>query len=501
MTPFLLSAKALTRDFPGVRALDHVDFDLIGGEVHVLFGENGAGKSTLISILSGAIRATEGNILMNGEMINPGSVHEARAHGISAVFQEFSLVPELTVQENIFLGAETCRGVFLDQASMFDESRRLLDQLGFVLDPAARVETLTRAEQQMVEIVKAFRSELSVLILDEPTASLTSHETRQLFELVKKLKARGIGIIYITHRMSEIREIGDRVTVLRDGSKITTVDVEDTTDAGLVEMMTGREVGALFPAFDLPEPGEEILVLDRVTTERGEISQVSMTVRKGEIIGLAGLAGSGKSSAMQAAFGLVPLASGSIFYHGRNITGRGTQEMIRTGMLYLPADRKQEGLMMQASAAENMMLVTTGQTSASGRFFRNTNAEKSLVNTLAQRLNLSPNRPSRSVDHFSGGNQQKIMLARSISQQFDLIMFNDPTVGVDVGARVAIYEFIAELAKAGTTVVIISSDLMELLNMTQRLYVFCRGRIQAELSGSDKTEQSALAHFFERECA
>ena len=503
MSNHLISTRALTRDFPGVRALNSVDFDLKHGEVHILFGENGAGKSTLISILSGAIKPTSGEILMEGRPIKLASVHEARQCGISAVFQEFSLIPELTVQENIFLGEELRRGVFLDRSMMKRESRKLLEQLEFNLDPESKVETLTRAEQQMVEIVKASRSQVSVLILDEPTASLTDHEVRQLFCLINTLKKRGVGIIYITHRMAEIYEIGDRITVLRDGCQIETMKVSKADDETLIRLMTGREVGAIFPDIDLPPPGEEILALNGVTTQGGAINDVCMNIKKGEIVGLAGLAGSGKSVAMKAAFGLLPISSGKVTLKGEDMTGKPPKEMIKRGMIYLPADRKNEGLMMPRSAGENMRLVALGRASEQNNWFIDAKTEKQSIETLANKLNLSPNQPTRAVDHFSGGNQQKVMLARGITQDFDLIIFNDPTVGVDVGTRAAIYRFIADLAMAGTAIVIISSDLMEIIHLSSRAYIFSHGKIQAEVSDEALNEESMLTHFFEdeKECA
>ena len=503
MSNHLISSSALTRDFPGVRALDSVDFSLKRGEVHVLFGENGAGKSTLISILSGALGPTSGEMSMEGRPIMPASVHEARQYGISAVFQEFSLVPELSVVENIFLGEEIRKGVFLDRAAMRREARKLLDQLGFDLDLETRVDALSRAEQQMVEIAKAFRSDVSVLILDEPTASLTDHEIRQLFSLIGTLKKRGVGLMYITHRMAEIYEIGDRVTVLRDGRKIETMDVSKTDDETLIRLMTGREIGAVFPKLDLPPPGEVVLDLDNVTTRGGSVSDITMNIRKGEIVGLAGLVGSGKSAAMKAAFGLLPITSGTVTLRGEDATGCPPGEMIRRGMIYLPADRKNEGLMMQRPAGENMRLVALGNAVGRDGWFINAKAESQSVISLAEKLKLSPNQPNRAVDHFSGGNQQKVMLARGIAQDFDLIVFNDPTVGVDVGTRASIYRFIADLAKAGTAIIFISSDLIEVIHMASRAYVFSRGRIRAEVSGRSLNEKTILTHFFEddRECA
>ena len=473
----LLSVRALTKNYQSVRALDAVDFDLRAGEVHVLFGENGAGKSTLISILSGANRPTSGYIEMNGEEIALASVHDARRRGISAVFQEFSLIPQMTVEENLFLGAEHTRRIFLDKVSMRCEALRLLEELGFDLPPNQRVDRLTRAEQQMVEIAKAFRGELTVLILDEPTASLTDYETEKLFALIRELTARDVGIVYITHRMGEIRQIGDRITVLRDGRHVATLPVVDADDDTLVRLMTGREVGAIFPEF-VPGPSDEdVLTLDRVTTAQGQVLDVSMSVRRGEIVGLAGLVGSGKSEAMRAAFGTLPIAHGRVIYRGEDVTDQSPARAIRRGFLYLPPDRKDEGLMMMRPARENMSLAALDVIPFRRGLFLDRGAERFRIAELARQFNLSPNRTERAVDYFSGGNQQKAMLARSLTRKLELVVFDEPTVGVDVGTRAAIYRFIVGLAEAGTTVVIVSSELPEILHLSTRVYVFHRGRV------------------------
>ncbi len=504
MPASLLCARALTRNYRSVCALDSVDFDLRAGEVHVLFGENGAGKSTLISILSGANRPTSGRIEMRGNEIDLVSVHDARQRGISAVFQEFSLIPQMTVEENLFLGAEHTRRIFLDKRSMRREALRLLEDLGFELSPDQRVDRLTRAEQQMVEIAKAFRDELTALILDEPTASLTDYETEKLFALIQKLTARDVGIVYITHRMGEIRQIGDRITVLRDGRHVATLPVADTDDNTLIRLMTGREVGAIFPQFSQFVSGlsdQDALTLDRVTTKQGHVLDVSLSVRRGDIVGLAGLVGSGKSEAMRAAFGALPIAQGRIIYRGEDITGQSMARAIRRGFLYLPADRKGEGLMMMRPVRENMSLAALDIAPFRRGLFLDRGAERDRIAELARQFNLSPNQPERAVDHFSGGNQQKVMLARSQTRKLDLIVFDEPTVGVDVGTRAAIYQFIVNLADAGITVVIVSSELPEILNLSTRVYVFHRGRVQAELSRKELSEEAVLSHFFSRRAA
>lgn len=497
----LLDTVGLTKDYPGIRALDDMNFNLRPGEVHVLFGENGAGKSTLISMLAGANSPTEGEIHFNGKTVELGSVHEARELGISAVFQEFSLIPQMTVAENIFLGAEPTKNYLLRPKAQRQNAQEILDSLDFHLDPKSRVAHLTRAEQQMVEIAKAFRSELSVLILDEPTASLTNHETEQLFKLVNRLKQQGVGIIYITHRMAEIREIGDRITILRDGKFIETVDAKTTTDDELVSLMTGRVVGQIFPKIDY-DPGEIVLeVEDLRTVGNGGVNGASVTVRRGEIVGFAGLVGSGKSKFAQACFGSYDIESGTIKFKGERIAKPKTRDMLKRGFMYLPSDRHSDGLMLMRPARENISIASLDIAPFSKGLFLDRKGEAKIVDELSTRLNLSPHRVERDAGNFSGGNQQKLMLARSLTRKFDLIVFDEPTVGVDVGTRAAIYEFIAELCANGAAILLISSDLPEILNLTNRAYVFYQGRIQVELSGDDITEENVLSHFFERDAA
>ena len=499
MGEVLVATCSVTKEYPGVRALDAVDFDLRAGEVHMLFGENGAGKSTLISILAGAVQPTKGTLYVRGQQVSLHSVHDARELGISAVFQDFSLIPQMTVEENLFLGAEPRKGAFIDRRQSRRHAREILDELEFRIDPVARVDHLTRAEQQMVEIAKAFRSDLSVLILDEPTASLTKHETDQLFRLIGELTARGIGIVYITHRMAEIGQIGSRITVLRDGRFVDTVKAQEASEDVLVQLMTGREVGEIFPERRAHPAGDSVLTIEDLTTHDGMVEGVSLDVRAGEIVGLAGLVGSGKSELLQAAFGARKIASGLVRYLDRESTGHGPKRNIRDGFLYLPSDRRTEGLMMMRSARENITLAALDMEPISRGVLLNPSGEARVAGELADRMNLKPRWIERTADQFSGGNQQKVMLARSLTRKFRLIAFDEPTVGVDVGTRAAIYEFIVELARRGVAIVLISSDLPEILHLSDRAYVFYRGRVQAELHGEDITEEAVLAHFFERE--
>ena len=490
----------MVKEYPGVLALDRVDFQLRPGEVHILFGENGAGKSTLISLLAGAQEPTSGEILMRGAPVKLRSVHRARALGISAVFQEFSLVPQLTVEENLFLGAEPRKYGFLDRQTMRREARAILARLDFALDPAETVQRLTRAQRQMVEIAKAFRIQPSVLILDEPTASLTERETEQLFALIRAATAQGVGVIYITHRMAEIRRIGSRVTVLRDGRVIATADAGTTSEVRLVELMTGRVINEIYPVIR-HTPGEVVLKVEGLTSLTQSVRDVSIEVRAGEIVGIAGLVGSGKSEVARACFGLEAVAHGRVWIRGEEITGQPPRAVMQKGLFYLPPDRREEGLMMMRSCRENMVLPALRDAPIRRGLFLDVTQEQSLSQRLARRINLQPPMPERDVGHFSGGNQQKVLMAKSLARPVQVFLFDEPTTGVDVTTRAAIYRFIGEMCEAGAGVLLVSSDLPEVLHLSHRLYVMYRGRVQATFSGADITEQNVLTYFFERMAA
>jgi ribose transport system ATP-binding protein len=496
----LLRLESVSKQFPGVLALDRVDFDLRAGEVHVLFGENGAGKSTLISMVAGAHKPSSGRILFKGHPVELHSVHQARNLGISAVFQEFSLVPQMSVEQNLFLGAETRSGLLLDKGAMHRRAVEMLDRLGFPLKPTRRVDHLSRAEQQMVEIAKAFRSDLSVLILDEPTASLTERETDRLFALIAQAKALGVGIIYITHRLAEIKRIADRITVLRDGKYIATLPVAEASEAKLVELMTGRVISQIFPAVAY-KPAETLLEIERLTTATDTVRDVSIHVRAGEIVGLAGLVGSGKSEVARACFGIEPIRSGRVRFLGRDTTAATPRRMLDQGFFYVPPDRRAEGLVVNRGARENIALPVLHDNAFSGPLFLKRGAEKAKATDLARKLQLHPLNIERPVEHFSGGNQQKVLLAKALTREVKLFVFDEPTVGVDVGTRVAIYEFIRDLCQSGAGVLLISSDLPEILHLTNRAYVMYRGSLRAELQGADITEDKVMRHFFEREAA
>ncbi len=496
----LLKILGLSKRFPGVLALDAVDFDLRAGEVHVLFGENGAGKSTLIQIVAGALEPTAGTLCLRDAALILQSVHQARMLGISAVFQEFSLVPTLSVEENIFLGAElTTRGL-LNKRALHRRAQEILTKLGFPLRPEQPVHALSRAERQMVEIAKAFRTDLSILILDEPTASLTERETERLFSLIEAAKRRGVGIIYITHRMREIERIGDRITVLRDGKKVATAEVAEVDEDHLLELMTGRVISQVFPKIDC-RPGELLLAAEHLTTANGTVHDFSFTVRRGEIVGFAGLVGCGKSEAGRACFGAEALASGRVRYRGEDVTGAEPRAMLERGVFYLPPDRRAEGLLMTSTVRENMALPALHRPPFGRWGFLNKAGERARVAEMAREFNLQPRNVERIIEHFSGGNQQKVLLARGMALPIQLFVLDEPTVGVDVGTRVAIYEFMKGLCERGAGILLISSDLPEILHLTNRVYVLYRGQPRIELTGEQITQDRVLGHFFERRAA
>jgi ribose transport system ATP-binding protein len=496
MTP-LVEMNQVTRTFPGVTALDRVDFQLLPGEVHVLFGENGAGKSTLISILSGVYPQTSGSVKLAGEEVSFSSVGDAKARGVAAVFQEFSLVPTLSVAKNIFLGSEPMVGPFIDRRKMERDARGLFADLGFNIDVRASVVTLSRAEQQMTEIAKAIHSNARVLILDEPTASLTERETETLFRIVREAKERGVGIIYISHRIQEFSIIADRVTVLRDGKLIGTVAIEDTSPATLVEMMTGRAIGEIYPA--IKRAKDNPVVLSMHGLKSWGVNGVDIEVRAGEILGVAGLVGSGKSRAFRAALGLIPIEAGSVTLNGKDATGLPTRKFLREGVFYLPPDRKTEGLMLSATARQNINLGLLFRSDVSGWSGLSLSRMKVLSTAIARKVDLTDAFMERPVANLSGGNQQKALFGKGFGEDYDIYIFDEPTVGVDMGTRAALYRVIKEIAEAGKAVVVISSDLPEAMNLAHRLLVFANGRVSAELSGTEIDENNVLKAFFDSE--
>ncbi|WP_114286804.1 sugar ABC transporter ATP-binding protein [Candidatus Halocynthiibacter alkanivorans] len=491
----IIRTEGLSKRYPGVLALNSVDFDLTPGEVHVLFGENGAGKSTLISMLAGANTPSDGTIYVGENKVGFDSVADAQSHGIYTVFQEFSLIPTLTVAQNIFLGWEPKIGPFIDHRAMRKRAKEMFDELEFDIDPSEITAHLSRAQQQMVEITKAFHGDLSVLILDEPTASLTDREVDHLFGFIETLKARGVGIVYISHRMQEFARIADRITVLRDGARIGTVTMAETDDHALVEMMTGRAISAIYPEIHKGD-GDVLLRVEKLRT--AGIKDCSFEIRSGEVLGIAGLVGSGKSRLFRTIMGLTTRIGGRVTLAGRDITRSTTREIIHAGVYYLSPDRKHEGLDLVKASQDNLALnpvMDRFKEKISG--WVNWNAVAAKTEAVADKVELTEAYRKKLVSQLSGGNQQKVLFGKAFGQDVDIYIFDEPTVGVDIGTRAALYRLIKDLAESGKAVVVISSDLPEVMNLSHRLIVLAHGRITAELSGDEMREDQILKHFFD----
>ncbi|MEA2783230.1 MAG: ribose transport system ATP-binding protein [Rhodospirillaceae bacterium] len=490
----VLAIAGVSKSYGGVKALRQVDLDVRRGEVHVLFGENGAGKSTLIGIIAGSVKPDEGTIDIEDRRVHFDSVSHARRHGVSAVFQEFSVAPDLSVEDNIFLGVEPGRGIMLDKRKIRTGASEILTRLGFAMKPAALASTLSRGQQQMVEIAKALATRPKILILDEPTASLTDRESEKLFELIAALTAQGVAIIYITHRIAEIGRIGDRVTVLRDGAWVATRQVKELSSGKLVELMTGRPVGDFFPRIE-HRPGPPLLRLRGLTTRNRRVNDVSLEVRAGEIVGLAGLVGCGKSEIGRACFGIERIASGTVEFLGRDITRSNPRRNLDQGLCYIPSDRRREGLLLARTVRENISAASLGQVSRLGVI--RPAAERSLTRRLGEKMQIRPFHQEREVRKYSGGNQQKIMLAKYIANTTKVFIFDEPTIGIDVGTKIEIYNFLAELVANGVAVLLISSELNEILNLSNRVYVIHNGSVRAELASEEISERNVLSHFFQ----
>ncbi len=492
----LLRLRQVTKSYGAFRALDGVDFDLAPGEVHVLFGENGAGKSTLINIITGNTGFEDGEYAFLGRSAAGLAPQTLRAAGIAAVFQEFSVLPDLTVEENLFLGREIRRGPFLDKAAMRRRAAELLADLRFDIPVTALVDTLSRPERQMVEIAKALLVEAPVLILDEPTASLTDSDADKLFDVVRAAKARGVGIIYVSHRMREIRLLADRITVLRNGRKIDTIAAAGVTEAALVEMMVGRPAAALYPTIR-HAPAAERLRVEHLATRDGLVRDVSLTVQAGEIVGLAGLVGCGKSEVGRAIYGLQPIEAGSVTTNGGAVQAPQPRGMLRRAVCYFPADRGREGLALNRPNRENVTMAALDTPSLGGGGLLHLAHERRTARQVMERLLMRPMAPEQQVINLSGGNRQKIMLTRGLVRDVSVFLFDEPTVGIDVGAKAEIYALLRDLVEQqGAAILLISSELPEILNLSNRIYVMHQGRVVRELTGPERTEEAILSCFF-----
>jgi len=483
-----LKMTGISKEFPGIRALADVDLEVRAGEVHAIVGENGAGKSTLVKILNGVYQPDAGTIEVHGEEVRLTEPTEARRHGIGMVYQELNLVPDLTVAENITLGSMPHSGPFIDRGRIAQSANRVLEMLDTGLDSRARVATLSISEQQLVEIAKVLREDPSILVFDEPTSSLGERETRTLFNVIRRLRERGIAIIYISHRLQEVMEIGDRVTVLRDGRRIETRDISGTTPEQMVRLMVGRELAEMFPKLPLT-PGEPVLRVESISAT-GRFANISLTVREHEIVGLGGLVGSGRTEVARAIFGLDHIDSGRIEVRGTAIGGSGVRRHIRAGIALVPEDRKGEGIIPELSIRENVTLpIITRITNVLIVLLRR---ERAIAQEIVGRLNVVPPHVERPIGSFSGGNQQKVVLGKWLLAKPQVLVLDEPTRGVDVGAKADIHRIIGEFARDGGAVLMISSELPELLAVCDRIFVLHEGNLAAEIPRTEMDEESVM---------
>ena len=486
----LLKAEGITKNFPGVLALDKVDFDLMHGEVHVLLGENGAGKSTLMKVLAGAYQPDAGKITIEGQEVRVANPRQARKLGVRIIYQEFNLIPYMNVAQNIFLGRFPMRWGLLDHTKMHAESRKLLSGLNMDIDTNAKVVNLGVAQQQMVEVAKALSLNSRILIMDEPTASLTEREIEQLFATIHRLKKQGIGIVYISHRLQEVHQIGDRVTVLRDGKFIGTRQVNQVTVDELINMMVGRQITQMFPR-DYQPQGAEALRVENLSSGN-KLREVALRVHCGEIVGLAGLVGSGRTELARAVFGADPYDAGSVFVFGKPVKAGSPAKMVELGVGLLPEDRKAQGLALILPLAENVVMASLRQLFP--RRFVDTGKERQVVAKYVQDLRIATPSISRLAQYLSGGTQQKVVLAKWLCTHSRIFIFDEPTRGIDVGAKAEIHGFMNELVNQGAAVLMISSDLPEILGMSDRVYVMRQGRIVAEVPRQETTQECIVAY-------
>jgi ribose transport system ATP-binding protein len=495
--PPVLEMRGIRKAFPGVVALDGVDLCLHGGEVHILLGENGAGKSTLMKILSGAYRKDAGEIAIRGAAAEIRNPADAITLGVRVIYQELNLIPHLSVAENIYLGAAPTRGLgWIDWRRLYADTAALLETLGLTLAPDTMLNRLSLAERQMVEIAKALRQDASVLVMDEPTSALTAREVDQLFGLIGRLTERGVAIVYITHRLDEVYRIGQRVTVLRDGRHVATQELAGTTVDQLVRLMANREIGEHYPrkkesekGSGLSHPTPFLLRAERISRE-GAVENVSLSLRSGEILGIAGLMGAGRTELARILAGADRADSGRIEVNSAPVRLRSPHDAIRAGIGFLPEDRKAQGLVPGMTAVRNIALPHGTRLARWGLLA--SRAETALADPVLRDLRVKTT-PQQAVRLLSGGNQQKVVLGKWLAGEARVFIFDEPTRGVDVGAKVEIYNLMNRLTDQGAGIIMISSELPEVLGMSDRILVMHRGRISAEFAKADATQERVLS--------
>jgi len=489
MTKPILELFNISKNFSGVQALRDVPFDLYAGEVHALLGENGAGKSTLIKIVTGVHQPDGGQIKLNGQPLSFADPRQSREHGIAAIYQEPSLFPDLDIAENIFVGRQpTGGGGWVAWSQMHQEAKTLLASLGVQLNPKTKARNLSVAEQQMVEIARALSVQAKILIMDEPTSSLTLAEVDDLFRIVHQLREAGTAIIFISHRLEELFEVADRVTVLRDGHYVGTRPISEVTTDALIRMMVGRTLADLFPK-QAVEAGEVILQVDGLSRE-GLFKDVSFELRRGEILGMAGLVGAGRTDVARSLFGIEPATSGTIKIGGRPVNITSPQQAMKLGLAYLPEDRQHHGLVLPMPIAQNITLPILSQ--FSNMSWVNNKQEQQSAQKSATQLDVRAAGIWQKARELSGGNQQKVVLAKWLATEPDILILDEPTRGIDVGTKAAVHGLMSSLAAQGKAILMISSELPEVLGMSDRILVMREGRMTGHFERAEATQEKIM---------
>ena len=491
----ILSMRKITKHFPGVLALNNVDFSLQKGEVHVLMGANGAGKSTLMKVLSGVYRKDSGEIFFDGRLVEIENARHAQELGIAIIHQHFSQVPHLSVAENIYLGREKTRFGLIDYRELYARAAKALEQVGLEVDVKEQVGKLSVSQRQMIEIAKALSIDAKILIMDEPTSALTKKETERLFEIISLLKEKGIGVIYISHRMEELKSVGTRVTVMRDGGIVDTLPIADADMAVFVKMMIGKDVKYLSRSSGGSGPAataDEVLRVEDLSTQ-AKLKNVGFSLRKGEILGLFGLLGSGRTELARAVFGVDPISSGKIYLSGREVTMDSPGTAVEHGLGFLTEDRLNSGLAMSMSVGHNITLPSLGDFLKLGAVL-DLKKERALVEKLVGDLKIKTPSQDQQVQFLSGGNQQKVVFAKWIMAKSSILILDDPTQGIDVEAKEEVHRFIVEFTrKLQRSVVLISSELPEIISLCDRILVLHEGRLAAEFAGEGATQESIMS--------
>jgi inositol transport system ATP-binding protein len=500
MTEPLLRMSLIGKRFPGVQALDDAGLEVRSGEIHALLGENGAGKSTLIKILSGAQQPDRGTIEFGGEKVIMASPHDAQRRGIVTIYQEFTLAPNMTIAENVFIGREPGLGVFVNWRKMAAETRAITARLGLRLKPMSIVRELRVAEQQMVEIARALSMKSRLIVMDEPTSALSSSEVEKLFRIVRDLKAQGLSIIFVTHRLEEVMQICDRYTVLRDGRLVGSGSIADATIDGIIRLIVGRQVNALFARREKRTAVGDVVLRVEGLSRRGNaqdqnatvLDDVGLEVHRGEILGIAGLVGAGRTEMARAVFGADRFDSGRVTIDGRAVQIRSPQDAIRHGIGLVPEDRKQQALFLALAVRTNLTMASHGRITRWGMFIDEV-AERAIVEEYRKKLNIRMASPEQLISSLSGGNQQKVTLARWLALGPKVLIVDEPTRGIDIGAKVEVHQLLYEMARSGIAVIAISSELPEVLAISDRIVTMREGRVTGEIKSEDANEEILMS--------